>query len=58
MEKNIEARIVIIAGIFSLVGAVIGSGMTIFFSGYAESEKISAGIKGTVLLFSGFKKHQ
>ena len=41
LSKNNEYRITIIAGVFSLVGALIGSGITIFFSGYVESEKIS-----------------
>ena len=45
MQKTIEFKIAIIAGIFSLLGAAIGSGMTIFFSGYTESEKISVSQK-------------
>ena len=45
MPKNTEIRIAIIAGVFSLLGAAIGSGMTIFFSGYTESEIISVSQK-------------
>jgi len=40
-----EFRITIIAGIFGLIGAAIGSGITIFFTGYTESEKLLASQK-------------
>lgn|GEM_PF-2865975 len=42
MKINAEMRVAVIAGIFGLIGAVIGSGLTIFFAGYTESEKLLA----------------
>ena len=39
-DRKHEIRVAVIAGVFGTLGALIGTGTTIFFTGFVESQKL------------------